>query len=220
MAKYTNASAAEALAEETVIPRYKPFLKDYKIGYVEVDSMSSKGVTTWAKIKKCSPLEKHLSDYDILVLINREVWHRLTDRQKIALLHHEFCHTGENDAGDLVMLPHDLEEFGEVVKEHGLWRPAVDGFAAQLTLNLNEGAVQPRAWLDPHGTGGGKVPVMEKAVSKVTITGNGRTVELTDDEFGAAARSLDLERAAAVDDTLPPEGTGAGELDLPEATPA
>lgn len=200
MSQYTNASAAEALANGVVIPQYKPFLANWDIAYVmNSGSMKSKGVETWAKIKKCSPLDKHLNGHDLLVIINEAMWHRLTPDQRIALLHHEFCHVDENDEGELVMLTHDLEEFAEVVRCHGLWRPGVEHFASQLTLTLNEGVAKPMPHFDPHAPGDaedGAAMEPKDGVDTVTITGNGRSVTMTDDEFARAAASLDRVEAA------------------------
>ena len=152
MSQYRRASEAEGLAIGTVIPTWKPFLSRWDIEYVlNAKPMKSRGVDVWAKIKKCSPLEKHLTDHDLLVIINEAVWNRLSRGQRLALLHHEFCHVDEDDDGELVMLPHDLEEFAEVVKVHGLWRQAVETFASQLELSLNEGVRKPRAWLGFEG---------------------------------------------------------------------
>jgi len=216
MSQYRNASEAEALANGVVIPTWKPFLRNWRIAYVlNSGSMKSGGIDVWAKIKKCSPLEKFRTDDDLLVVINAEIWAKLTSDQRTALLHHEFCHVGENDEGELVMLPHDLEEFGEVVKAHGLWRPAVEHFASQLTLRLNDGVDKPQPSFDPHGTGTPSVedePLPEMGgdeVSTVTLEANGKSVTMTGEEFDRATAALVDSVKEDVDLTTPEDGDEA-----------
>lgn len=218
MAEYTRVTEAEAISLETVIPRWKPFLNGWDIGYVEVDKMRSKGVDVWAKVKKCSPLEKHLTDHDLLLITNGEVWPRLNRAQKIALLHHEFCHVEEIKDKDgerqLSMLPHDLEAFAEEVRVHGLWRPAIENFASQLELNLNEGVTKPKPSLDPHAAGtafaetmdaredvaapnGGVTSVTFKTKDREVILKGAAALQEADEAIDEALEAAEVEGAAA-----------------------
>lgn len=65
--------------------------------------------------------------------VSEEAWDTLDDAQRYALLDHELCHCSvtENDGGEMVMdlRPHDLEEFNDIVKRHGLWLDDVRAFA-------------------------------------------------------------------------------------------
>lgn len=57
--------------------------------------------------------------------IAADLWEDLTNAQRIALVDHEICHlhVGETDDGEyeMVIREHDVEEFDEVVRRHGLW---------------------------------------------------------------------------------------------------
>lgn len=53
----------------------------------------------------------------------------LSDEQRVALVDHELCHFHINEDGELKMRAHTVEEFAEVVKRHGLWKPDVEWFA-------------------------------------------------------------------------------------------
>ena len=86
-----------------------------------------------AKIRKASPVEKHLTGFDLVLTINLGAWVNLSPKQRIALLDHEFQHVGiDEESGDVVMLNHDLEEFGVIVVRHGLWMPDVAAFAGVI----------------------------------------------------------------------------------------
>lgn len=65
-----------------------------------------------------------------------DVWDEFTDDGKVALVDHELCHarTEETDEGGvrLTTRPHDVEEFGEVLRRHGLWEPQIGQMLAEL----------------------------------------------------------------------------------------
>ena len=52
----------------------------------------------------------------------------LTDAQRIALVDHELCHC-RVAKGKLKMRAHSIEEFTDIVRRHGLWKPDVQWFA-------------------------------------------------------------------------------------------
>jgi hypothetical protein len=94
---------------------------------------------------KASDLQRELSEYDFVILLNKEVWEDKTfghKRQK-ALLDHELCHVGQvyrkgkrlkNDHGKYVFRTrkHDVEEFSEIVDRHGIWKHDLELFAKAL----------------------------------------------------------------------------------------
>jgi hypothetical protein len=82
---------------------------------------------------------------DLFVLeIPKDVWDRLDERQRIALVDHGLCQLdveipdqGDKDRRLLVRAP-DIAEFNAVVERHGLWRPALEDFIKagnQLTID-------------------------------------------------------------------------------------
>lgn len=57
-----------------------------------------------------------------LIAIPHLEWTLLDEDQRRALVDHELCHLGRDpETGEPMLLPHDIEEFGEVVQRHGLW---------------------------------------------------------------------------------------------------
>jgi predicted metallopeptidase len=60
----------------------------------------------------------------------KKVWELLDKKAKTALLDHELEHCWVKDDGSLVIVPHDLEEFNNIVRRHGLWRVDIETFLA------------------------------------------------------------------------------------------
>ena len=123
---YLAAEAVQKLAEGEVIPKWHKTLREAAIAYLFKDGgMKHRGRTILAKIKKASPLEQHLTGFDLILIVNQEAWDKATERAKLALIDHELCHVVglRNDAGDrdYRMRGHDLEEFEEILTRHGAW---------------------------------------------------------------------------------------------------
>jgi hypothetical protein len=102
------------------------------------------GRLTLGKCKKATDLDRELSPFDFVILLNREWWlhPRTTEAQREAVLDHECCHmaiardaqTGEpviDDRGRNVfrMRKHTIEEFTEIVDRHGIYKHDVEAFA-------------------------------------------------------------------------------------------
>lgn len=76
------------------------------------------------------------TDEFFVIIVDCHVWYGLTDAQKLALVDHELCHCCIKEKvtkhGDielkLSIVPHDLEEFNDVVRRHGLWKEDVEAF--------------------------------------------------------------------------------------------
>lgn len=72
--------------------------------------------------------------YDFLIVFSSPIWHRLTAKQRSALVYHELLHCGSDSEGKFRMEPHDLEEFSAVVKNFGIWNERVGHMAVQMAL--------------------------------------------------------------------------------------
>lgn len=83
----------------------------------------------WGKAILVSEREREFHDHDFIVILHKQVWEKMSRAQREALMDHELCHCGA-DVGDTrtryFIEKHDLEEFVEVVKRHGLWAPEVE----------------------------------------------------------------------------------------------
>jgi len=138
--EYWEADEVEEIAQE-VIKQYHGKLLEFgvQIKYLFRSQTPKKGdKEIWGRIRKVTGLSAFLAtganEPFFVVEIPSDVWGKLTDKQKRALLDHELCHAqveldDESDIGYKISLRgHDLEEFALIVRRHGLWKDDVEWF--------------------------------------------------------------------------------------------
>lgn len=121
--------------------------------------------------------------FDFVVMINGDRWEYLSADHREALVDHELCHcikTGDDDDGNPIwaIANHDVEEFASVLRRHGIYDERLRGFAKAL----KQVSIEAQATLDDYTEGGqldAPASGSDGQVSKVTISGFGRTVEPT-----------------------------------------
>lgn len=141
MSTYSPAPDVKRIAEG-LIPTHHPHLTGIRVEYVyRAEAARSGGKMVWGKARKKSGLDALLAtpgftvsdDLDFFVIeVAADVWGMLSMAQRAALVDHELAHCGceQTDGGDLklVILSHDVEEFGSILGRHGLWRPDLTEF--------------------------------------------------------------------------------------------
>lgn len=150
--EFSPATEAQEIGQ-ALIPKHHSHLIGARIEYVFRSKASkSKGQELWGKARKVTGLNAYLAGGDavegteefFVVEVAADIWKELGDKQKRALIDHELYHcvtTIDEQTGEthLAVAPHDVEEFAEVIKRHGLWRGDVKAFvqAAQGELDIN-----------------------------------------------------------------------------------
>lgn len=181
---YALAQEAQALGEE-LIPKYHPHLVTVRVEYVFNEApMKTKGKELLARAKKKSGLDAFLfapptEDEPkpfFVIEINKQAWDVLNKKQKRALVDHELCHCLWDVEKGLYMRTHDVEEFSEIIKRHGLWQPDVQLFA--------EIAVKHVKQLE--------LPIETKESVKVIKAPNGQSEELRGLKAPDEAKPADL----------------------------
>lgn len=132
---------------EDLIDKFHPHLQDAKdlIGYYV-----RFGTSDWAgKAKKCTAFERHVTGKTLFVFVNSDAWDALKHDQRLALIDHELCHFSRSktqivdpesgkwvdewnpaeDPDSWSMRDHDVEEFSDVIRRHGLWEQGIESFA-------------------------------------------------------------------------------------------
>jgi putative metallopeptidase len=90
------------------------------------------GKEVWAATKLASPAEKILADdeVDYIVTVGLDVWSKLPDPMRVALMDHELSHCAGYDfeAEKWTLTLHDIEEFAGVLQRRGAWRADLVAF--------------------------------------------------------------------------------------------
>lgn len=106
------------------------------------------GHLVWGRAKKVGDLEREFHDHDFVIVLNAEVWPELPDSGRRALLDHELCHCAVklDDEGNPTfrVRKHDVEEFAEIVRRHGLWKNDLEMFV-QAALESKKRKPTPAA---------------------------------------------------------------------------
>lgn len=124
--QYDKAETVEELANR-LIAKYHSHLASCKIAYLYKNKdMKAKGKVKVATAEKCSPKVKALTDYDFLIVVSYAAYNSLTDKQKRAVIDHELEHCWveeDEETSELKfsILSHDVEEFGSIIRRHGLY---------------------------------------------------------------------------------------------------
>lgn len=149
MAEYGPAPVVAELARP-LIEEHHPDLRDVPIVYVFRSSATSKGgrkVLARARLIRglhaflpalaSGDLTRHPEfGYDFFCMeAAADVWHHLTDDQRVALVDHELCHFGvaydpDDNTRSLWIRGHDVEEFIAVARRHGQWEVGLQALVA------------------------------------------------------------------------------------------
>ena len=145
-ATYSNADEAKEIAQD-LIRQFHPHLDRVRIEYVFNDSViKSKGRELLGRAKKKSGLDAFLSAPEteddpnpfFVIEISKPAWDLLAKSQKRALVDHELCHCLWDVDKGIYLRTHDVEEFSEIIKRHGLWQPDVEIFAKIAAKHIKQ----------------------------------------------------------------------------------
>lgn len=123
---YNKADKAIVDLVYATLTEHHPHLDGVRIAVVCQDTASKKDgkVQLASTSKPTGKLTALIPDsYDFVICIAEDEWHGLSVRQRQAVIDHELCHCALDPfSGEGVLVGHDFEEFGAVIKRHGLWR--------------------------------------------------------------------------------------------------
>lgn len=93
-----------------------------RIGYCESDLDKRKGGMrmVYAECHKVRPLYQAFIPYDFIIVFYIPSSDSLTNKQREILMYHELLHVGMDESGSLRIIPHDIEDFGVILKEYGM----------------------------------------------------------------------------------------------------
>lgn len=146
---YTEVGSDVTALAEQVIKEYLPHLEGCRIGFVFRETAKKHGEkVVWGQTGKVTErLMPFLrEELDIVIELAEDIWTtELRGEQKKALIHHELLHIVETKNASWTTRGHDFEEFTDMLKIYGLWRPdllmagaAMKEATAQLALPFSD----------------------------------------------------------------------------------
>ena len=139
--EWKDAPEVREIAEK-LIEIFKPELEAFEIRYIFGNENPKKdGREVSALARKVTGLNAYLAGWTegfFVMEVGLPVWEVLPSDQKIALVHHELCHFGINDIGNLWIIPHDTEEFTEIAKVHGSYHDGLIMFDEALEIGNSD----------------------------------------------------------------------------------
>jgi predicted metallopeptidase len=144
MAKeFSHAPEIERIAEK-LIEMFKPELIGFTIRYVfNSENPKKDGEEKTALARKVVGLHAFLAGEPegfFVLEFGRPAFDSMDEAALIAVVHHELCHFGISDDGNLWIIPHDVEEFSEVVKVHGTYDLNLLIFSESLEKGMSDEA--------------------------------------------------------------------------------
>ena len=133
MAKeWTNDAEVRQIAEK-LIEIFKPELEGFEIRYIRASENPKKdGAECVALARKVTGFYAYLAGWSegfFVIETGEPAFAALTPNEKIAAIHHELCHFGITEIGNLTLYPHDIEEFTEIARVHGAYFDRLQIFA-------------------------------------------------------------------------------------------
>ena len=130
--EFTSSPEVEEIAEK-LIEILKPELEGFTIRYIfNSENPKKDGREVIGLARKVVGLNAYLAGEPegfFVLETGLPAYEELTTNQKIAYVHHELCHFGIDDPGNLSIIPHDIEEFNEVAAIHGAYFDRLQIFA-------------------------------------------------------------------------------------------
>ena len=126
----TKAPELRTLGNKIIKDKF-PWIREQKIsiGYCYSDLEKKKGKgRVYADIRKVPGIYKTWLRYDFVICFYEPNTMLMDENQLEILMEHELRHIGITDNGELVIEPHDIEDFRAIVDKYGLdWRSDTGG---------------------------------------------------------------------------------------------
>ncbi len=145
--KITIADEPARLASKLIREYHRHLLEANIVYLFTTQKRKSKGKDVFAKADMPNDVMRFFSaadgsaEADFVITFGKEAWQAFDEHQREALVDHELCHCerGDDDKdGEPTWKTrgHDLEEFAEVVRRHGLWDDCTKEMAQAMQMEL------------------------------------------------------------------------------------
>ncbi len=133
MAEYSFAPPVIITTAESLIETYHQHLKKEKIAYlIKHGTWKKNGKPVLCDAKKCSNKDELLTSYNFVITFSDEILNFTPAYQKAVIDHAlSHCKVEFDDYGRVIkryIAGHDLEDFADVIRKHGLYTDEVNEF--------------------------------------------------------------------------------------------
>lgn len=126
---YLNAQQAHRIAH-VLIGVYHQRLANARISYLFRKEIKKGTKALGGKAAKAGGKLEFLASVDFVIEFNWQAWKLLRPAQRLALVDHELLHCDVDlETGRWLLVEHDVEEFGAIVRRWGLWQRGIEAFA-------------------------------------------------------------------------------------------
>lgn len=145
MKEYSAAPEVEEIAEK-LIQILKPHLEAFEIRYAFCSENPKKdGEEKAGLMHKVTGLRAYMAGHPegfFFLETGKPAWDAMNAEQRVRYVHHELCHPGVSENGNLMLIPHDIEEFNEIAQFHGTNDDRITLFINAYRKGENEPATQ------------------------------------------------------------------------------
>lgn len=140
--EYAPSPEVEQIAEK-LVKLFKSELEAFEIRYIFCNENPKKdGRECIGLARKVVGLNAYLAgcaEGFFVLETGKPAYDALDENGKLAYVLHELCHFGISDEGNISLIPHDIQEFCEVVKVFGAYRPDLQVFYESLQIGEENG---------------------------------------------------------------------------------
>lgn len=121
--KYAISDYYAKMSEEIIRVKHPEILAcGVSVGFISCNKAKTinKIKIVLGECRKVQDLERLFCPFDFLIIIYEPNCEGLTEKQMEILLHHELSHIGIDEEGEPFIVPHDVEEFRDIIASYGL----------------------------------------------------------------------------------------------------
>lgn len=145
--KWTEAAQSVLSTAQNLIDNFHPVLSRARICFVFRSEAQKQGnrMIVGGACKVPDKMQPFL-EYDFLIWLSEEDYTGMDDLRREALIDHELCHCAGDPINGWKLRPHDIQEFSDVIKRHGVW--SSDVMAAKIAIDYYQTQTLPGLMID------------------------------------------------------------------------
>jgi predicted metallopeptidase len=138
---FSEAEPVEELAQG-LIGAHHPHLNGARIRYIFRSKHKKSNMReVWGTASLATGRMEYFAQADFIIEVAQDIWHSISEKQRLALVDHELCHCVESRSKGpnlWAIRGHDVEEFEEIIRRHGPWKSDLFHFSLAVLEDAAE----------------------------------------------------------------------------------